>query len=262
MPTWSDLLELLDAPGAYTRGLLAGAPGERKGGREMLEAWGALGENEAGLDWGDIAGGAVDVAVDPLNLIPASWGAKLFSKIRGVNKANKSSKAMRAAGAMPEEIAALTKVVDEAGKPRTMYHGTETAGLEAQNLDPSIVRKYDDPGDNVAGTFFSPSKDVASDYTFDEGGSVIKSFLDFRNPQRSQGTDAALTAEKLAEVLGGGHDALIRSGPHPDLDEYVALSKSQIYSPYVAPLLQQEPSIAPWLAMLLGYEGQKGIPRE
>jgi GNAT superfamily N-acetyltransferase len=59
----------LDTPGAYTRGLLAGRPGQRVGGREMLQDWGVVGENRPGLDWGDAAGFGAEMLLDPLNAI-------------------------------------------------------------------------------------------------------------------------------------------------------------------------------------------------
>ena len=56
----------LDTPGAYTRGLLAGKPGQRVSGRELVEP--VFGENKEGFDAGDIPGFLADILVDPLNL--------------------------------------------------------------------------------------------------------------------------------------------------------------------------------------------------
>jgi len=66
----------LDTPGAYLRGLLAGKPGERVSGREMLEEWGLLSANQPGLDVGDVAGLAAEIVLDPLNLLSAGQGAQ------------------------------------------------------------------------------------------------------------------------------------------------------------------------------------------
>lgn len=102
--------ETLDAPGAYLRGALSGRLGERASGREMLESWGALGANQEGLDGGDVAGFFADMIFDPLNVVGGA-GLKAASVAnKGIRAGNKASEAMRAAGAMPEEIASLTKV--------------------------------------------------------------------------------------------------------------------------------------------------------
>lgn len=125
---------VLDTPGSIVRGLLARDPGRAFGGvfsperrvhgRELLESLGWLGENEEGLDFGDVAGFGAEMATDPLNLL----GAGLFGKTAAAASKAKASNAMResllAKGAMPEEVAKLTKVVDEAGKPLRTYHGT------------------------------------------------------------------------------------------------------------------------------------------
>lgn len=81
----SGLGYVLDTPGALTRGLLSGRPGERASGRDMLESWGVLGANQEGLDWGDAAGFGAEMLVDPLNLLMPLAGAKLakYAKIAG-----------------------------------------------------------------------------------------------------------------------------------------------------------------------------------
>ena len=79
--------ETLDKPGAAVRGMLAGHPEaalnlipfsdtlgitdpeDRVYGRDLLEQWGALAPNRPGLDWGDVAGFGVEVALDPLTMV-------------------------------------------------------------------------------------------------------------------------------------------------------------------------------------------------
>ena len=124
MDLLSGLGYALDTPGALTRGLLTGRPGERASGEDLLRA---LGIEDAG--W--LANTATEMAVDPMNLIGGLGVAKKLlgvSKVRTANKAiegaNAASKVMREAGAMPEEIAKLTKAVDETGKPMKVYHET------------------------------------------------------------------------------------------------------------------------------------------
>lgn len=114
----------LDTPGAYTRGALAGKLGQRVSGRDMLQSWGAVGPDKQGLDWGDAAGFGAEMLFDPLNLVGGGALKALTGANKGIRTSNTASRAMRAAGAMPEEIAGLTKIVDDAGLPKRMYHGT------------------------------------------------------------------------------------------------------------------------------------------
>jgi hypothetical protein len=65
----------VDTPGALLRGVLSGAPGERRGGREMLESWG-MGKNTPGLDFGDVLGFGAEMLLDPLNLVGAGLVGK------------------------------------------------------------------------------------------------------------------------------------------------------------------------------------------
>lgn len=69
---------VLDTPGALLRGVLAGRPGERVGGRELLEGYGLVNPNQEGLDLGDVGGFAADMVLDPLNLVGGGAMAKRF----------------------------------------------------------------------------------------------------------------------------------------------------------------------------------------
>jgi hypothetical protein len=88
----------LDTPGAYTRGLLAGKPGKRASGRDVLR----LGPNKPGLDAGDIGGFAAEMALDPLNWI-GGWAIK--KGVQGLSAALKARKAATAAGSVAPEVA-------------------------------------------------------------------------------------------------------------------------------------------------------------
>lgn len=69
----------LDTPGGAVRNALSGRnmfdglnPFDAEGrasGRDMLESWGWAGENQDGLDMGDLAGFAAEIFTDPTNLI-------------------------------------------------------------------------------------------------------------------------------------------------------------------------------------------------
>ena len=74
-------LYLADTPGALLRGLLAGKPGTRKTGREVLR----LGENQPGLDAGDVAGFLAEMLLDPLNWLGgAGLATKTLRSLRGI----------------------------------------------------------------------------------------------------------------------------------------------------------------------------------
>lgn len=45
------------------------------GGRDVLEHWGWLDQNQQGLDWGDVGGSLAGVLMDPWSALPAAKGA-------------------------------------------------------------------------------------------------------------------------------------------------------------------------------------------
>jgi hypothetical protein len=91
-------------------------------------------------------------------------------------------------GAISPEIAARvlpeTKVVDEAGNPRLLYHGTNK---DYEQFSESMLgRKTGNPTSKL-GYFFSGSPSEASRYAADwgkEGGNVRPVYLDIKNPKR------------------------------------------------------------------------------
>lgn len=119
---------VLDTPGSIVRNSLAGEnplkglfdPEERTSGREMLQSWGVSGENDPDkwFEGGDIAGFGAELVTDPLNLLglglagKAAKGAKsarlanegITAQNAGMEAANAMSQAMRAQGALPEEL--------------------------------------------------------------------------------------------------------------------------------------------------------------
>lgn len=89
---------ILDTPGAFVRGLLAGDPlsvfgssEDRVTGRELLRQYGAVGDEDT---WGNFTGGlAAEIALDPL-----SWGTLGLSTIFGQGAKTAAGKAAKAAG--------------------------------------------------------------------------------------------------------------------------------------------------------------------
>jgi len=106
----------VDTPRALAYGLLAGRPGERVGGRELLEQYGLVGANIPNqLDWGDVAGFGLETIADP-----ADWlGAGLLGWLGMGRKAAKA--AGLAEDVIPEVRAAsraLVPVGEVVGGPR------------------------------------------------------------------------------------------------------------------------------------------------
>lgn len=93
-----NLLEYLDIPGQYTRGLLAGRPGERLSGVEFNQAYG-LGDSA-------LAGLGTEILLDPLNLLQVGALAKagrVVSKAGRLGRAGEYlTKAAQAGKAAPE----------------------------------------------------------------------------------------------------------------------------------------------------------------
>jgi hypothetical protein len=122
MSTLGDLLngtlDTIAAPGQYTRGLLSGRPGEKLGGRDMLESWGMLRPNKPGFDMGDVAGFLAEAIVDPINLIP-------LGAIGGALKLSRGAKAAKGLGLMEDALGAVSQV----GPGKTL------AGLSMDSID-------------------------------------------------------------------------------------------------------------------------------
>ena len=176
---------VLDTPGAMLRTGLAGEnpfaavfdTDKRVSGRDLLERYGLADENEDQgwiPDMGDIGGFAAEMLLDPTNLIGGGLLKRLIGSAgkaktanRGIEAANALSQQQRAMGFMPEEVAKLTKIVDEFGNPKEMYHGT-----------PHVFDKYDlDKLDPYAlygkGVYTTQSPVVAGEYSH-KGASELK----------------------------------------------------------------------------------------
>lgn len=133
--------ETLDKPGAAVRGLAAGRPdqllnlvpfsdaigltdpSQRVSGRDLLQQYGMLGENTPGLDFGDVAGFAVEEGLDPVNWIPGGFVAKRILKHTG-------------------ELPTLTRMF---GKTAPVGRwGDDLAGWEAKLADQEVDEIYQD----------------------------------------------------------------------------------------------------------------------
>lgn len=254
----------LDTPGALLRGLLAGKPGERVAGRDLLEQYGLVGANtDQGWipDAGDLAGFAADTLLDPLNLIGGGLVKTAAGKAAKIKAANKLSQKMRAAGALPEEAIQHMhpSMLEAPGVPKKFFHGTNRSGLEVTDLDPKYAGSALDTGSQGKGVYFTDKPDWASDHTEMLGGkqgAVLSGYLNSRDPfvmqpgsferqvaGRVPGTsveslvDDAVGPGRATEALRSvGHDATV----HPS-GITAMFDKSQIHSPHIAPAMQDVP---------------------
>lgn len=152
----------LDVPGSMVRDTLGGenpfdqlmSPWSAKNrltGRDLLRRAGWAGQEDT---WGNLAGGiGLELATDPLNIIPAAGllkrafqGHKIAKATRAVDAANDASMALRAKGWMPEEVAQATKIRqpdipgrfeirDATGKMRGTVFSEEEADLLVDQMN-------------------------------------------------------------------------------------------------------------------------------
>lgn len=138
----------------------------------MLRAWNLVGADKPGLDVGDVLGSATELVADPLNILGGAGALRTALAGRKVIKANKASAAMRAAGYMPEEVAALTKFKD-GGKPVRLLHGTAA---------PPFSQFADDAGSGNwmgKGIYFTKNPEVANEYVYRDPSTVDSRSAEF-----------------------------------------------------------------------------------
>jgi hypothetical protein len=166
----SAISNALDLPSSMVRDTLAGenpfdqflspfSDENRTSGRDLLRKHGLAGSEDT---WGNFLGGmAAETFLDPVNLMGGAGLLKKAAKAGTIGKANKASQAMRATGAMPEEIAALTKLRTAEGSPLRLLHGTASH---------TPIKKFaEDHGTGNwlgKGTYFTSDPDAAEAYAY------------------------------------------------------------------------------------------------
>lgn len=124
--------DVLDTPGRFTRTALAGRnpfasvfdPSKGVSGRDLLQQYGMVGENQDGLDGGDVGGFLAEMALDPTNLVGGGFLAKL---LRSSSKAKSANRGIQGAN----DLAAAAN--------RAM--ATAPRGVRVADQLPSIVRE-------------------------------------------------------------------------------------------------------------------------
>lgn len=150
---------VLDTPGSVARGLLAGEadralggvfdPSRRVSGRDMLESWGALGENQEGLDFGDVAGLGAEVALDPANLIGGLFLGRAAKAAKQANALRANPTLAAASRYADEVIPELAKSGFRAEKRMIPKSGRTTVAMDLFKDDLPIgkaMRDFSDDG--------------------------------------------------------------------------------------------------------------------
>lgn len=131
-----------------------------------------------------------------------------------------------------------SKVVDSAGKPLVVYHGTQE---DFTSFDPNRTGSATDDGDFGAGFYFTTNQEVASAYAGEQAGSnVVPVVLSMQNPLVVKsmteidlpgfwGAREAGDSQRAAQAIqAAGYDGVIETGgAYP---QYVAFRPEQIKS--------------------------------
>lgn len=172
----------LSAPGDYTRGLLAGRPGERLTGRELTDAWGLTNKRDKDwLSWG--AGLATDIFTDPLTY--ATFGAN--------SALSKGGQALAKQGFL------------KGWGRKSLLHGFE--GIESsmlkQGVDASTISHLRDAGRRIATPAMEEAYLKATGKALEAGkplGGLVGIGLPFGDPSFIYGTGP------IAKRIAGGLD--------------------------------------------------------
>jgi hypothetical protein len=128
-----------------------------------------------------------------------------------------------------------SKVVNEDGSPKVLYHGTRQDFDTFKDQDASYINKV--LGKNVKGNFFfSDNPKVADQYALEkEGSRLIPVFLSLKNPMVMEPFKGKSIKEGLAEAKKNGHDGLIVTNYNDNVkksDMYIAFNADQIKSAF------------------------------
>jgi hypothetical protein len=173
MSVLSNAAYIADTPDAYFRGLLAGKPGQRATGREVLR----LGPNRPGLDAGDIPGFLAEVLLSPTNLV-GGWAvkglAKALGRQMGARQAASAAAKLRRPAAVAQDapMPLASRITSYADAPRGTgkRHAASLIDDEVVNLTPAdrkviytmkragmdLGRHYDAKWDPIAQNVINP----------------------------------------------------------------------------------------------------------
>lgn len=255
---------LLDTPGAYTRGMIAGRPGERVSGREMLEAYG-LGANQEGLDLGDVLGFGADVLVDPLNLMtmPLS-GLKAARAASKIGKNRQVAKGIAEGTLIPREQLAQSaypgpvyRLKPELGAPEEFFTDYLDALRVAEANASGAVRRGTPELAEAFGVDPFELTFKLQDRIYDAAPDMLqKRYIDVRNPidlQQPLTREQAVRAGTEPADIGAIYKDIygLETTPEAIADELSARAAADL-------IVRDNPEIAePWLIAdkITGYSG-------
>lgn len=193
---------LLDLPGSSVRDVLAGEnpfdqwlsplSGEnRVSGRDLMHQYGLLGRNKKGFDWGDVAGFAGEVALDPLTYL--TFGASAVGK----------------GGQIAKRAGVLTDALKASGKGPRVGRMTETLGGIAKRATPDELSRL---GDAATKMGFSSLDDALARHGGEAVGGLVGVGLPFKSPVFTLGK-AGGKAESVARGMDAAGKAVKGTAP-------------------------------------------------
>lgn len=273
---------VLDTPGSFVRGVLAGEPGrafsgildpsQRVSGRDLLENYGLAVPNQEGLfnsvgDFlGDVGGFGLEIATDPLSyfglsaLTQAGKGAQKTGKLAQLtNQAGRSARSYSA-----PIRAGYSGLGSMFGKP--VWTGEKAADFAAKYLDPAAEAvKYGkwSPVRPLRGLFSAAAGDTSDpwlqklhEYTF----------MPAKEALEAKAREKSLQAAKLGRTLGViGNDDLMRQSvdvaegimvprsPEEMLQEALAGAQDELLQAGLSPNSpEEEKALADMLGQMVG----------
>jgi len=148
-----------------------------------------------------------------------------------------------------------TKVIDDLGNLKMVYHGTQNAPEGIKQFNPTVTMEsgYQSTSKKPSGvTWFTDSADDASHYASQIGGSkgmiygnptVYPSYLNIKNPATPDTKIAGLphgfdpeidlyNPEVVKKIKAAGYDGVVFSYIDDPVKNYIAFSSKQIISPF------------------------------
>jgi hypothetical protein len=296
--------DVLDTPGRLTRTALAGRnpfaavfdPSKGVSGRDLMQQYGMVGENQDGLDGGDVGGFLAEMLLDPTNLIGGGLLARLMSKSSKAKQANLVRQATINKGGMNAIDQASTRVrqVSPSGTslpgqvviPNAAGDGEVVRYLNTKQ--PFVINKRSrlDAVDKMLGRSrlnlhdhepwmdtvineFDRLRDFADEAKTVPNAEVYRSLQEVGMPERhlvESGYDSVIRPS-LTELLQRAQGAGIKAGRiAPDFEDYLPFAQilegggATVHRRLVPPH-QPTPNTTPLLAALLGQNAMARFAR-
>jgi N12 class adenine-specific DNA methylase len=109
-----------------------------------------------------------------------------------------------------------SKVVDENGKPKIVYHGTNHV-IEA--FSPEKLGTKTNAGTANLGFFFTDNPLVAATFARGEGGNTVPAYLSLKNPLEIGDRSAAERRRNSKDAYDALHDAIVKTSGKPSWNE-------------------------------------------